>query len=295
MSGPTGDKLIRVDMTDLTANDGAVPRRVAAARRPRLSARILLKECDPTCDPLGPENMLVFAPGVLSGTTAPTSGRISIGARARSRAASRKPTPAASRAGADEARLPRHRGEGPAKDPSKRWPESTADGVKLVPRSIKGCWNYAASEKLCDALSGSRRRYLVRPGRRDGMLGRVVACTDQEQAPSGAPRRARRPRRGDGQQGPQVRRGRPRQARACARPPTRKGFIELGKGYTQGRTRPGRRCSRPAPSTVVPIANMLNTFPYKNRTSGQSPDAATLDGAASSRASRRGAAACTTA
>ena len=31
-------------------------------------------------------------------------------------------------------------------------------------------------------------------------------------------------------------------------------------------------------SSVVPIANMLNTFPYKNRTSGQSPDAATLDG-----------------
>jgi aldehyde:ferredoxin oxidoreductase len=32
-------------------------------------------------------------------------------------------------------------------------------------------------------------------------------------------------------------------------------------------------------SSVVPIANMLQTFPYKNRTEGQSPDAATLDGA----------------
>jgi len=30
---------------------------------------------------------------------------------------------------------------------------------------------------------------------------------------------------------------------------------------------------------VVPVANMLFTFPYKNRTEGQSPDAATLDGA----------------
>jgi aldehyde:ferredoxin oxidoreductase len=30
---------------------------------------------------------------------------------------------------------------------------------------------------------------------------------------------------------------------------------------------------------VVPVANMLHTFPYKNRTSGQSPDAKTLDGA----------------
>ena len=32
-------------------------------------------------------------------------------------------------------------------------------------------------------------------------------------------------------------------------------------------------------SSVVPVANMLNTFPYKNRTEGQSPDAGTLDGA----------------
>jgi aldehyde:ferredoxin oxidoreductase len=31
-------------------------------------------------------------------------------------------------------------------------------------------------------------------------------------------------------------------------------------------------------STVVPVANMLNTFPYKNRTEGQSPDAETLAG-----------------
>ena len=44
-----------------------------------LSAKILLAECDPSYDPLGPENVLVMAPGVLSGTAAPTSGRISIG------------------------------------------------------------------------------------------------------------------------------------------------------------------------------------------------------------------------
>ena len=40
-----------------------------------LSAKILLEECDPHCDPLGPDNLLVMAPGVMSGTAAPTSGR----------------------------------------------------------------------------------------------------------------------------------------------------------------------------------------------------------------------------
>jgi aldehyde:ferredoxin oxidoreductase len=32
-------------------------------------------------------------------------------------------------------------------------------------------------------------------------------------------------------------------------------------------------------SSVVPVANMLHTFPYKNRVEGQSPDAQSLDGA----------------
>ena len=48
-----------------------------------LSARLLLEECDPRCDPLGRDNVLVFAGGVLTGTAAPTSGRLSVGALAR--------------------------------------------------------------------------------------------------------------------------------------------------------------------------------------------------------------------
>ena len=32
-------------------------------------------------------------------------------------------------------------------------------------------------------------------------------------------------------------------------------------------------------SSVVGIANILNTFPYKNRTEGQSPDVSSLEGA----------------
>ena len=35
----------------------------------------------PTCDPLGPENKLIFSPGILTGTQLVNSGRISIGAK----------------------------------------------------------------------------------------------------------------------------------------------------------------------------------------------------------------------
>jgi aldehyde:ferredoxin oxidoreductase len=38
-------------------------------------------EVPPTCDPLGPENKLIFAPGLLSGTALVNTSRISVGAK----------------------------------------------------------------------------------------------------------------------------------------------------------------------------------------------------------------------
>jgi aldehyde:ferredoxin oxidoreductase len=46
-----------------------------------LSARILLDEVPPTCDPLGPFNKLVFAPGLLVGHMLSSCDRISVGAK----------------------------------------------------------------------------------------------------------------------------------------------------------------------------------------------------------------------
>jgi len=44
--------------------------------------------------PLGPNNKLVFAPGIVSGTSAPTSARVSVGGKSPLTGASRKRTPA---------------------------------------------------------------------------------------------------------------------------------------------------------------------------------------------------------
>ncbi len=46
-----------------------------------LTSTIINKEVSPTCDPLGPENKLIFAPGILSGTNAVNTSRLSIGAK----------------------------------------------------------------------------------------------------------------------------------------------------------------------------------------------------------------------
>jgi len=46
-----------------------------------LTARILLDEIDATCDPLGPSNKLVFAPGLLVGHMLSSTDRISLGGK----------------------------------------------------------------------------------------------------------------------------------------------------------------------------------------------------------------------
>jgi len=81
MPGPSGDKIIYVDMTSQSAEVQEFPGAWRLLGGRALSARILLEQCDPACDALGPDNVLVMAPGVLSGTAAPTSGRISIGGK----------------------------------------------------------------------------------------------------------------------------------------------------------------------------------------------------------------------
>ena len=46
-----------------------------------LTSAIVSKEVPPLCHPLGEDNKLVIAPGMLSGSTAAMSGRISVGCK----------------------------------------------------------------------------------------------------------------------------------------------------------------------------------------------------------------------
>ena len=79
--GGRGDSMIRVDMTAQRATVEPFPDAWTFLGGRALTARILLEDGDPQCDPLAPGNLLIFAPGVLAGTAAPTSGRISVGAK----------------------------------------------------------------------------------------------------------------------------------------------------------------------------------------------------------------------
>ncbi len=75
------DKIYRVNMSNLSYSIEDVPEKWMGLGGRGLTSTIVAQEVDPECHPLGPNNKLVFAPGLLSGTTASNSGRTSVGAK----------------------------------------------------------------------------------------------------------------------------------------------------------------------------------------------------------------------
>jgi len=75
------DKIFRVNMTTLTTSVEEVPAAWAGLGGRGLTSTVVAEEVEPTCHPLGADNKLVFAPGLLSGTVAANSGRLSVGGK----------------------------------------------------------------------------------------------------------------------------------------------------------------------------------------------------------------------
>ena len=75
------DKIYRVNMSDLTSTIEDVPEAWAGMGGRGLTSTIVAEEVPPTCHPLGKNNKIVFAPGLLAGTVAANSGRLNVGAK----------------------------------------------------------------------------------------------------------------------------------------------------------------------------------------------------------------------
>jgi aldehyde:ferredoxin oxidoreductase len=283
MGGPSGDRLIRVDMSDGSVGIEPYPDEWKLLGGRALSARILLEECDPKCDPLGEDNVLVFAPGVLAGTAAPTSGRLSVGAKS-PLTNGIKEANVGGNPGQDLMKLG-YRGivvKGRPADPERRQAlEVTADAVRLVDADAhRGKWNYALIEDLAKVYSRTASFISIGPAGEMRLKGASVACTDHEQD--------RHPARHAGRGGLGAVMGSKglkyisvdAEKRPVRKPERAKEFYALGKKYT--RTYLEGPAQEPFPkwgtSAIVAEADMLYTFPYKNRVEGRSPDVETLDG-----------------
>ncbi len=75
------DKVYRVNMSNLSYKIEEVPANWMGLGGRGLTSTVIAEEVDPECHPLGPNNKMVFAPGLLSGTTAANSGRNSLGTK----------------------------------------------------------------------------------------------------------------------------------------------------------------------------------------------------------------------
>ncbi|MGC9399523.1 MAG: aldehyde ferredoxin oxidoreductase family protein [Anaerolineae bacterium] len=73
--------ILRLNMTDRSYKLEEVPEKYHKLGGRGLTSTIIYEEVKPTCHPLGPNNKLVFAPGIVTGTSAPTSARLSVGGK----------------------------------------------------------------------------------------------------------------------------------------------------------------------------------------------------------------------
>jgi aldehyde:ferredoxin oxidoreductase len=277
------DKIIRVDMSRQTVAIEDYPKDWKLLGGRALSAHILLNECDPKCDPLGPDNILVLAPGVMSGTSAPTSGRISVGCKS-PLTGGIKEANAGGEPGQDLMRLGIRAivVKGQPADRDKRWGlVVNGDGAKLVDATdYKGMWNYASCEKLLANYPDTASAITIGPAGEMMLKGASVGCTDKS--------KGRHPARHAARGGVGAVMGSkclkwvlvdPGKA-PLRRPADPKAFAKYMKEFSQGYIGSQRHQTfMHGTSAVVPIANMLWTLPYKNRTEGRNPHFEGLDGA----------------
>ena len=274
-----GDRLIRVDMTTGDVRVEAFPEAWRLLGGRALTARALLDECDPTCDPLGPDNLLIFAPGVLTGTAAPTSGRISVGAKSPLTGGTKE-----ANAGGNPAQHLMKLGyravlvTGQPSDPDARFGvEIDSEGARLVPADdLAGLWNYPTCEALAGRYSRTASFITCGPAGELRLKGASVACTDQDNRYP-----ARHAARGGlgavmGAKGLKFIAIEPGTARARAGADA-KGFGAMAKEFSKAYLG-GRQPMAKGTATSVPMANMMHTFPTRNRTSGQFEHADQLDG-----------------
>jgi aldehyde:ferredoxin oxidoreductase len=182
------DTLLRIDMG---AKGGPAVKKEPIGAYAGLGGRALTsamisKEVPPLCHALGAENKIVIAPGLLSGTPASQSGRISIGCKSPLTGGIKE-----SNAGGQAAQVLARLGyaaivlEGAPAGTDLYKIVVTKDGVKIsVDNSLKMLGNYA----LIDALKpvhGDKAAYIsIGPAGEMKLAAASIACTDMELHPT---------------------------------------------------------------------------------------------------------------
>jgi aldehyde:ferredoxin oxidoreductase len=182
------EKILRIDMGAAggpKAMDTPMGDYVGLGGR-ALTSAVVSKEVPPLCHPLGAENKLVIAPGMLSGTTGAMSGRISMGAKSpltggiKESNSGGQPSQVLARLGYAAIVL-----EGKPGNDDLYKVVITKDGVKIRPdNSLKMLPNYDLIEKMKSEHSDKIACISIGPAGEMKMSAASIACTDMELRPT---------------------------------------------------------------------------------------------------------------
>lgn len=182
------DKILRIDMGgEGGPSVNVVPIGDYAGLGGRaLTSAIVAKEVEPTCHALGAENKLVIAPGLLSGTTAAMSGRISVGCKSpltggiKEANAGGQPSQVMARLGYAAIVL---EGKPATDDLYKVF--INKDGIQVtVDNSLKMLPNYDLIEKMKSEYGEKIACISIGPAGEMKMCSASIACTDMELRPT---------------------------------------------------------------------------------------------------------------
>ena len=76
-------KILRVNMTEATITVEDLPQEYRGLGGRGLTSTMINNDVPPSCDPLGPDNKLILAPGLLTGTMLVNTSGCPSGPRAR--------------------------------------------------------------------------------------------------------------------------------------------------------------------------------------------------------------------
>jgi len=182
------DKILRIDMGaegGPKATESPVGEFAGLGGR-ALTSAIVSKEVPPLCHALGADNKLVIAPGLLSGTVAAMSGRISVGCKSPLTGGIKE-----ANAGGQASQVLARLGyaaivlEGKPKDDTLYKVVINSEGVKITPdNSLKMLGNYAVVDKLKAEYGDKIACISIGPAGEMKMCAASIACTDMELRPT---------------------------------------------------------------------------------------------------------------
>ncbi|MBU3914707.1 iron-containing alcohol dehydrogenase, partial [bacterium] len=150
-----------------------------------LIAKILNREVPPDCNPLGPDNKLVITTGLLSGTHAPSCGRLSIGAKSPLTGGIKE-----ANVGGIFARKLDRLGiraiiiEGNPEKGKLYCPTIDSSGVQIhSAENLKGLKNYSLAEKLREKYGDNVTTMTIGPAGELKMKAASIAITDIKGVP----------------------------------------------------------------------------------------------------------------